>query len=180
MPDSPFSRSLDAAVGYFELGMVDDALGELDRLPPELAHEPEALELKVAIGQQTGRWELATTALETLCGQPGACVDLFVDWGCALYELGRVRECREALMKAPAERTEHGLWHYHLACYESLLGATEAARQLLRRALELEPCLQRMAEANDNLQHLLPTSPTAPGINPSQRMPSADRSADRR
>jgi len=156
VPDSPFSRSLDAAVGYLELGMIEDALAELRQLPAELRHEAEVLEMEAAIGQQTGRWDLAATALEELCGQPGARVDQFIEWGCCLYELGRVEACRTALLQAPRERQEHGLWNFHLACYESLLGATAEARRLIAQALSLEPQLRRMAEANENLAQLLP------------------------
>lgn len=157
MPNSPFSRSLDAAVGYFELGMVEDALAELRRLPEEFRGEPEVLELEAAIGVQTGDWELAATALEALCRQPCACVDQFIEWGCCLFELGRVADCRSALLQAPPARKDHGLWHYHLACYESLLGNCDAARSLIHRALKVEPRLLRMAQANENLIPLLPS-----------------------
>ena len=151
MPDSQFSKSLDAAVGYFELGMIEDALLELRRLPKEFRDEPEVLELQSAIGVQTCNWELAATALATICRQPCACVDQFIEWGCHLYELGKIAECRSALLDAPGAREQHGLWHYHLACYESLLGNFDEARRLIQRALALEPRLRRMAEANENL-----------------------------
>ncbi len=143
-------------MGYLELGMIDDALAELRALPPKLRHEPEVLEMEAAIGLQTGRWQLAEDALNALCRQPGACVDLFVDWSCSLYELGRMEECRQALLLAPRERDAHGIWHYHLACLESQRGASEEARQLIRQALCLDPCLRRRAEANPNLSPILP------------------------
>ena len=37
-------------MGYFELGMVEDALLELRQLPEEFRGEPEVLELEAAIG----------------------------------------------------------------------------------------------------------------------------------
>ena len=143
-------------MGYFELGMIDDALAELRLLPPKLRQEPEVLEMEAAIGQQTGRWNVACDALAQLCSQPDARVDSFVEWGCCLYELGRTEECRCALLQAPAERETHGIWHFHLACYQSLLGSGEEARRLIHRALQLEPCLRRRAEANENLIPFLP------------------------
>ena len=158
VPDSPLSRSLDAAVGYFELGMVEDALEELRRLPAEFRNESEVLELEVAIGHQIGNWELAAASMETLCRQPCATVDQFIEWGCCLYELGRVPECRAALLQAPACRDRHALWNFHLACYESILGPKEEARRRIEQALQLDPGLRRMAAANLNLAPLLPAT----------------------
>jgi tetratricopeptide (TPR) repeat protein len=115
----------------------------------------ETLELRAVLLQQQQRWEEAAATYGELCRQSGACIDRFIAWGCCLYELGRIADCREALLSAPPAARDHGCWNFHLACYEAQLGRAAEARELVRRCLELEPRLRAMAERNSNLGPLL-------------------------
>lgn len=161
MPFTQFNRTLEAAVGFFELGMAEEALRELDTLPEADQGEEEVLELRFVLNQHLGRWEAASDCCERLCRLRGADVDRFIAWGCCLYELGRIEACRAALLQAPPEARTHGLWNFHLACYESILGNKDEASRTIGRALELEPRLRCMAEQNENLAPLLPPTPRA-------------------
>jgi len=161
-PDVPLTKlkhSLEAALGWFELGLTGEALRELDQLPDADQHRVETLELRAVLLQQQQRWEEAAATYGELCRQSGACVDRFIAWGCCLYELGRIADCREALLSAPQEARDHGFWNFHLACYEAQLGRIVEARERIRRCLELEPCLRAMAERNSNLGPLLREEP---------------------
>jgi len=155
VPFSRLSRSLEAAVGYFELGMAGETLRELDALPPQSQCDLEVLELRAVACQQLGRWVSAAAAYEAMCRLPCADTDRFIGWGCCLYEIGAYADCRLALLSAPAPSRDHGLWNFHLACYEALLGNSGEARGLIHRALKLDPALTRMAERNENLAPLL-------------------------
>lgn len=142
-------------MGYFELGMAEEALRELDTLPEADQAEEEVLELRFVLNQHLGRWEAASAVCEKLAHLKGADADRFIAWGCCLYELGRIEECRSALMQAPEPARNHGLWNFHLACYEAILGRRDEATRLIRRALELDPRLRCMAERNENLAPLI-------------------------
>lgn len=142
-------------MGWFELGLTGEALKELDQLPEADRHRVETLELRAVLLQQQERWEAAAAIYAELCGKAEASVDRFIAWGCCLYELGRVAECRDALRAAPEAAHCHGLWNFHLACYEAQLGQVTEARRLIRRSIELEPRLRCMAERNSNLAGLL-------------------------
>jgi tetratricopeptide (TPR) repeat protein len=150
-----FQRTLEAAIGYVELGMAGEALHELDSLSPAHQREAPSLELRAVILQQLERWEDAAAIHSELCQAPDASIDRFIGWGCVLYELGRYADCRSALLAAPPSARDHGLWNYHLACYEILLGNREAGRQLIRKALQIEPRLRSMALRNENLRPLI-------------------------
>ncbi|MBL9172111.1 MAG: hypothetical protein JNL10_01130 [Verrucomicrobiales bacterium] len=156
MPLTRLTHSLDAALGWFELGLCCEALRELDALPAADQQRVETLELRAVLLQQQGRWAEAADTYAELCRREGACVDRFIAWGCCLYELNRIQECRDALLAAPPKARDHGLWNYHLACYEALLGRPDEARRLIHRSLELEPRLRSMADRNENLIPLLP------------------------
>jgi tetratricopeptide (TPR) repeat protein len=155
VPFAQFNRTLEAAVGFFELGMAEEALRELDSLPPSEQGEEEVLEFRLVLYQHMGRWDDASQACARLCQCKGADIDRFIAWGCCLYELARVDECRRALLQAPEEARQNGLWNFHLACYEAILGCREEARRLVVRAVELDPALRCMAECNENLSPLL-------------------------
>lgn len=155
VPLTRLRNSLESALGWFELGLPGEALRELESLPEADRARLETLELKAVLLQQQQRWEEASATYATLCRDAQACVDRFIAWGCCLYELNRIAECREALLAAPACAREHGLWNYHLACYEALLGRTEEARRLIHRSLEIEPRLRAMALRNSNLAPLV-------------------------
>ena len=155
VPISRLSRSTEAAVGYFELGMMEAALGELDQLPPADQQETEVLELRSVIHQQTGRWVEAARAFQALCNRRDADLEHFIGWGCCLYELGAHDEARKALLSAPAPFRSNGLWNYHLACYEALCGHFDDARSRVEQAIRLDPCLRRMALQNTHLAPLL-------------------------
>jgi tetratricopeptide (TPR) repeat protein len=155
VPFTQFSRTLEAAVGYFELGMATEALSELDTLPPSDQSEEDVLELRQVLNQHLGRWSAAAEASEGLCRIKGADADRFISWACCLYELGNIEACRSALLQAPLSALDHGLWNFHLACYEALLGHREEAQRLIQRGIRIEPLLRSMAERNSNLAPLV-------------------------
>ena len=135
--------------------MVEAALQELDQLPPGDQLEPEVLELRSVIHQHTGRWADAARAFQALCARRDADVDHYIGWGCCLYELGAYEEARQALLSAPENLRRSGLWNFHLACYEALVGRSEEARERIEKAIRLDPCLRHMAEQNSRLAPLL-------------------------
>lgn len=155
VPETKLNHVLRAAIGWYELGLAAEALAELDSLAAPDRGRTESLELRAVVLQQLRRWEEAVQTYAHLCRNPGASVDQFIAWGCCLYELNRVEECRAALLNAPVEAREHGLWNFHLACYESILGNQAEARRLIQHCLAVEPRLRSMAVRNENLAPLL-------------------------
>jgi tetratricopeptide (TPR) repeat protein len=155
VPFSKLSRTTEAAVGYFELGMSQAALQELDQLPSGDQLEPEVLELRSVIHQQMGQWAEAAQAFKALCSRRDADAEQFIGWGCCLYELSAYEEARQALLTAPEPIRRNGLWNFHLACYEALVGHPEAARERVELAIRIDPCLKHMAQQNTRLGPLL-------------------------
>lgn len=156
VPLRKLSRSLEASIGWLELGLPCEALRELDQLPAADQQRVETLELRAVLLQQQQRWQEAAAIYAEMCRQPGTCVDRFIAWACCLHELNRASDSRAALIAAPSEARDYGLWNFHLACYEAQLGNPDEARRLLRHSLTLEPRLRSMAEHNSRLAPLLP------------------------
>lgn len=155
MSETELNHALRAAIGWYELGLANEALEELERMPAADQDRTESLELRAVVLQQLGRWDAAAATYAELCHRPNAAVERFIAWGCCLYELERVADCRAALLSAPPCARKHGLWNFHLACYEAILGHQEEARRLIQTSLRLDPCLRGMASRNENLAPLL-------------------------
>jgi len=152
-----WNRVLQSAIGYHELGMPEEALRELGTVDPARRGELPTLELRAVLLVQLERWEEAAETHAELCRADGACAEPFIAWGCCLYELGRITDCRKPLPAAPASARDHALWNFHLACYQAILGEVEHAHGSLHRALALDPRLSEMAARNSNLSLLMET-----------------------
>lgn len=150
-----WNRVLQSAIGYHELGMPEEALRELGTVDPARRGELPTLELRAVLLVQLGRWEEAAETHADLCRADGSCADRFIAWGCCLYELGRIADGRDALLAAPASARGHGLWNFHLACYQAMLGDKQDAHGSLHRALASDPQLSAMAARNSNLAPLM-------------------------
>ena len=60
-------RTLQAAQGYFELGMLDDALAELDTLPADLQEGAAVLQMRLFIHMREKRWTQALDISRAFC-----------------------------------------------------------------------------------------------------------------
>jgi hypothetical protein len=54
-------QHLNAAQGFLELGMYEDANAELEEIDPFCETLPEVLEVRLNVYSQTARWELMET-----------------------------------------------------------------------------------------------------------------------
>ena len=122
MEPAPHDRTLQAAQGYLELGMVDDALAELDSLPIAARERVEVLHLRCSAHIQARRWPEALQIGQLVCqldpqGPPG-----FLQAAFCLHELGRTREAREVLLGGPSSLLNEATYHYNLGCYDAALG----------------------------------------------------------
>ncbi|MFM7101222.1 MAG: hypothetical protein ACKOET_06560 [Verrucomicrobiota bacterium] len=156
------TRVLQAAIGYLELGMPAEGLRELDTLPPEGRAQVECIELRAVLEQHLGNWQGAADAYAELGRREPDNAERFIAQGCCLYELRRIPEARDALLAAGPSARHQGLWNYHLACYEAILGHRARARELLQTSLKLDPGLRAMALQNENLTPLLKPLPDPP------------------
>lgn len=145
-------RALTTAEGYLQLGLLEDALGELERLPPEWRLQPEALQIEVAILVRGGRWEDALRGSEELARRDPRSHHGYLHTSFCLHELGRTREARDRLLAAPVFVTEQPLYAYNLACYEAQLDNPEEVESLLRVAFRKDGSLRRLALRDPDLE----------------------------
>ncbi len=156
--EPPDKHYLLAALGWLELGNVEEARTELERLAPDYRAHPDALEVRWGIQAQMKDWDQAVqTARDLVRVAP----DRSSGWLHLAYATRRVSSggllaaweiLEPAAEKFPTEPTVA----YNLACYACQLKRLEEARNWLRRAFRLgeKKALVQMALKDDDLAPL--------------------------
>ncbi|MEI6178532.1 MAG: hypothetical protein WCS43_16700, partial [Verrucomicrobiota bacterium] len=60
-------KTLQAATGWLELGLADEALAELESLPTEARLQRDAMELKLVAQMECESWNCASDTARLLC-----------------------------------------------------------------------------------------------------------------
>jgi predicted Zn-dependent protease len=147
-------RTILAAQGYSELSMFDDALAELDSLPPETAADAGVVDLRAKILMRAERWKPALEASRRLCVLQPDQTDGYIHVAFCLHELGRTEEAREALLSGPDALRAEPTFHYNLACYECVLGHLDLARMHLEKSIQLDKKYRDSAKSDPDLAAL--------------------------
>ncbi len=149
-----FQQQINAAIGYFNLGMTDDALAELENMQGAEAMRPETIALKVSIQMRKGLWEKALDGAELLCALLPDHPSPYLDAAFCLHEMNRTEDARRKLLSGPAQLKSNSLFYYNMACYETQLNHLETARKYLDQALSMNKDLQESWESDPDLAAL--------------------------
>ena len=146
---------LQAAVGYFELGMLEESWEELGVLVDSGRGEcPGAVKLRTLLFLRERRWHAALEEAEHLCICDHGSAEGYIHAAFCLHELGRTQEARGLLEEGPAMLETESLYHYNLACYLVLTGEPLLAMDRLQDAFEMDPELRKVAADDDDLAAL--------------------------
>lgn len=132
------ARTLRAASGWLELGLAEEALLELEELPPEARGLRRPLELKLAAQMERGQWNPAAETARLLCMKAGHEPEFFLRAAYCLHETGDTLAACNQLLRGPKALFDMAIFHYNLACYLWTLGDKERARLHLKQAIEMD------------------------------------------
>jgi predicted Zn-dependent protease len=155
--EPPASLYLDAARGWHLLGCLNEALEELQRIPPELQAHPDVLEVRFAICAKARKWvlcmEIAAAMLDLAPERPTT----WINSASTLHEMEQTQDAWDALATVQDRFPDEPNIPYNLACYACRLGRLEDSRELLKRAVKMGGGdYKRMALEDDDLQPLWP------------------------
>ncbi len=152
MPDT--RQILEAAQGYFSLGLFDEVIEELDGLRGEDAEAVAAVALRIEAFQARKDWGLARELAEEMARREPAKPEWWIAWAYALRREKTIQDARGVLWEAVQLHPAVDLIQYNLACYACVLGELDEARRLLARALALAPGCRAMARRDEDLKAL--------------------------
>ncbi len=150
--DLQVARALVAAQGYSELGMMDEALGELDELSAAARRRVDVLGLRVQLLVQSHRWRPALDACRALCALEPDSPQPFIHAAYCLHELGRTSEAKALLLAGPAALRQEATFYYNLGCYDATLGDIEGAQNYLRTSFRMDKKFRDFARTDPDLE----------------------------
>ena len=145
-------KIFQAAQGYMELGMMDDALAELDTLPIAVQERTEVLHLRLFIHMQARRWHEALKISRIVCRVQPDDTPGFIHAAFCLHELGRTTEAKDLLLGGPSALLSEATYHYNLGCYDAALGNIEDAQAHLRVSFKLDKKFREFAKTDPDLR----------------------------
>lgn len=153
-------RRISAAQGYLELGLHEDALAELQQLPPAAQQGEDALEVYVLYHMHLKQWEQALNHAEelTLVAPEQPCG--FIHAAYCLHELGRTEDAALCLESGPRVLKRQAVYYYNLSCYYTRLGNLPKAVRLLQKSFEMDETLRKSARRDPDLLPLFSSSPS--------------------
>ncbi|HEX8371470.1 MAG TPA: hypothetical protein VF585_01715 [Chthoniobacterales bacterium] len=144
-------RILQAAEGYGELGMFDEALAELDSLPPKQQTELRVAQARMFLLLQFKQFRSALEVSRQICEDHPNLPVGFIHTAFCLHELGQTLEAREILIAGPQSLLEEATYYYNLACYNAVLGEMQQARAYLKTSFKMNKKFRELAEHDPDL-----------------------------
>lgn len=158
MPEEPLSvklkKALTYANGYRELGMLDDALRELDSLEAELVLRPPALQMRLAILMEAGRWREALQPANLLAATSSSDSGHLVNLAFVTRRADSLQAAQTILESAARIFPEDAIIHYNLGCYACCLGDLETAKRRLKRAFAIDASFLASGRDDEDLATL--------------------------
>lgn len=142
---------LQAAEGWLELGLAEEALAELQNLPVDTRQQRDALELKLAAQMHDQAWNSASETARLLCLKAADEPVFFLRAAFCLHETGDTLAACNWLLRGPRTLYEMAVFHYNLACYLWTLGEAKRARSHLRQAITMDASLRELARDDHDL-----------------------------
>jgi predicted Zn-dependent protease len=148
----PSPRALDAAWGYIELGMWQEAAQELDQLAPGAQSHPLVLQARLEIDMGAGCWRQAAILGHSMCTHWPERKGLRLKTSLCLHRSGQTREARDYLLTDKTSLQESPDYHYLLACYETNMGLLKQAWRSLRTCVRLDSTYRMRALRDQELK----------------------------
>ena len=145
------TQILQAASGWLELGLADEALADLEALPAEARTQRHALELKLAAQMTAEAWNPAADTARLLCLKDSDEPTFFIWAAFCLHETGDTQAACNWLLRGPKTLLGMAVFHYNIACYLWTLGHASRARSHLRRAILMDDSLLDAARCDRDL-----------------------------
>ncbi|RYD30982.1 MAG: hypothetical protein EOP87_15590 [Verrucomicrobiaceae bacterium] len=145
------TKTLQAASGWLDLGLPDEALVELQSLPETDQVSSVVLEMKVVIQIECRSWNAASETARLLCGREPLNAEYFLQAAFCLHETGDTLAARNWLLRGPKSLLEMSTFHYNIGCYLWVLGEKASARTHLRRAFRMDHSLEAYARSDRDL-----------------------------
>ena len=152
--EPPDQQYWQAAVGYVELGMFQDANDQLEKIDPFNRAAPEVLAVRLAIYRGLKKWELMQQISKRLKQFQPDNVQWTISLAYATRRAYSIDVALEILLEAEARFPREAAIPYNLACYYCQLGEMKTAKRYLKKAFEIDLSWRKAALDDEDLRPL--------------------------
>ena len=153
-------RILNAAHGYFELGMPIEAEAEIEKLPVETRADTQVLKLRHMIYKLAESWELAAVVGREITNREPKTAEWWLHYAYAVRRSEGLAAAKNALLEAEYILPDEGSVHFDLACYSCLLGELDEAMGRISMAIHFDSTYKLKALEDVDLEPLWETIAT--------------------
>lgn len=147
-------RHLSAALGYIKLGMLEDAIEELEGVEPSQRAHPEVLGVWVEVYSAAGKWkEMQRIALHLTTVEPEN-VQWWIYLAFATRNVESVEAAREILLQAEKLHPTEPTIQFNLGCYACRLGKMDEAKRYVLRSIQRVSGFRQLALRDNDLEPL--------------------------
>jgi Flp pilus assembly protein TadD len=149
-----WQRHVLASSGYLELGMFDAAALVLEEIAPEDENRTEVLGMRVQLYMAAKKWDMAAAVASHLVKVDLGTAGWWISLAYALRRTESVEKAEAILLRAQAIHPKVAMVAFNLACYASVAGRMEEAKERLRHAIELDKEARKLALEDEDLKPL--------------------------
>ncbi len=147
-----YQRHLQTAVGYLELGMIEEAAAEVENIAPEDKTRVEVMDFRLDLFCATEKWDGIEAVARHLVENYNWSSKWAIDLARALRRTTGIASAMEALMRAEETFPDCAIIHYNLACYACIEGDLQTTKARLKKAFVLSPDLRLAAMDDTDLE----------------------------
>ena len=152
--EPPDQQHWQAAVGYVELGMFEDANDQVEKIDPFNRAAPEVLAVRLAIYHGLKKWELMREIAKRLADFQPNDIQWITSYAYATRRAESIPAAKEILLNAKTKFPKEAIIKYNLACYCCQMGDTENAKSYLKQAFEIDSSWRLKALDDQDLRPL--------------------------
>ena len=152
--EPPDHQYWQAAVGYVELGMFQEANDQLENIDPFNRAAPEVLAVRIAVYHGLKKWELMQEVAKRLAEFQPNDIQWTISLAYATRRADSLQAAKEILSNAQSKFPKDAIIKYNLACYCCQLGESENAKNYLKTAFEIDSTWRLKALDDEDLRPL--------------------------
>ena len=140
--------------GYLELGMVEEAAAELDRISELSASEFDVRVLRVLVLQEQKKWVRLVPLAAGLAREKPDDAGWWIMWAYATRRAASLPAAEKILLEAETYHPKEATIQFNLGCYACQRGDLASARKRVDRAIALDSHYRDAAETDPDLAAL--------------------------
>ena len=140
--------------GYLELGLVEEAAAELDRVPELSASDFDVRMLRSLVLQEQKQWIRLVPLAAGLARERPDDAGWWIMWAYATRRAASLSAAEKILLEAEGHHPKEATVQFNLGCYACQRGDLATARQRVDRAIALDEHFRDAAATDPDLAPL--------------------------